>query len=226
MEKEKIKIRILPNKFLRLNGTFNKKRALRLCGKIAGECYDEEGFDRINHEPKKKTIARINRTLDSQHFSVYDHIYVSFELKKIPKILAMVLNNEHQYTTAEKSARYTKVKREEKSIITEDEERLYNKWLDIFKIKIKSQYGKVYSDGKIRTLAQENARYLVSVFMPTQMVYSTTLRQINCIASWMQDYIEKADMNNYFEKQLSFYMQKLLTSFDDANFLEERLMKN
>ena len=49
---------------------------------------------------------------------------------------------------------------------------------------------------KIRTLAQENARYLVTVFMPTEMVYSTTLRQINYIASWMQKYIDNVDKNN------------------------------
>ena len=138
----------------------------------------------------------------------------------------MVLNNEHQYTTSEKSARYTPVVRQEGSIITKDEERLYNKWIDIFKVKIKSQYGNIYNDAQIQTLAQENARYLVTVFMPTEMIYSTSFRQINYMASWMQKYIENADMNNAFERKLSSSMQELLVGLDDVNVLEEGLMKN
>ena len=82
----------------------------------------------------------------------------------------MVINNEHQYTTSEKSARYTPIERKENSIITEEEEILYNKWLKIFQNKIKEQYGYIYNDNKILKLAQENARYLVTVFMPTQMI--------------------------------------------------------
>lgn len=66
-------------------------------------------------------------TLNNGHHSVYDHINLSFNLQNIPKILAMVLNNEHQYTTSEKSVRYTSVVRQVGSIITDDEEKLYNK---------------------------------------------------------------------------------------------------
>ena len=34
-----IKINILPNYFLKKDGTFDKKGAINLCGKIAGVCY-------------------------------------------------------------------------------------------------------------------------------------------------------------------------------------------
>jgi len=190
MEQTKIKVGILPNHFLKSDGTFDKDEAIKLSGKIAGVCYDKEGFAHLENEPEEKTMRRVDMTLNNGHHSVYDHILINFNLQNLPKILAMVLNNEHQYTTSEKSARYTPVVRKEGSIITEDEETLYNKWIDIFKIKIKSQYGNIYNDAKIQKLAQENARYLVTVFMPTQMIYSTSLRQINYIASWMQNYIE------------------------------------
>ena len=190
MEQTKIKVGILPNHFLKSDGTFDKDEAIKLSGKIAGVCYDKEGFAHLENEPEEKTMRRVDMTLNNGHHSVYDHILINFNLQNLPKILAMVLNNEHQYTTSEKSARYTPVVRQEGSIITEDEETLYNKWIDIFKIKIKSQYGNIYNDAKIQKLAQENARYLVTVFMPTQMIYSTSLRQINYIASWMQNYIE------------------------------------
>ena len=226
MEYQKIKVEILPNQFLRLDGTFDKDEAIKLSGKIAGVCYDREGFAHLENEPEEKTMRRVNMTLDNGHHSVYDHILINFNLQNIPKILAMVLNNEHQYTTSEKSARYTPVVRGNDSIITEYEERLYNKWIKIFKIKIASQYKSVYSDTKISKLAQENARYLVTVFMPTQMIYSTSLRQINYIASWMQDYIEKANTDNLFDRKLSYFMNELLNELTRLNVLEARLMRN
>ncbi len=226
MEQTKIKVGILPNQFLRSDGTFDKDEAIKLSGKIAGVCYDKEGFTHLENEPEERTMRRVDMTLNNGHHSVYDHILINFNLQNLPKILAMVLNNEHQYTTSEKSARYTPVVRKEGSIITEDEERLYNKWINIFKIKIKSKYGNIYNDSKIQKLAQENARYLVTVFMPTQMIYSTSFRQINYIASWMQDYIANANMDNDFERKLASSMQELLNELSNANVLEEGLLKN
>ena len=165
-------------------------------------------------------------TLNNGHHSVYDHIMISFNLQNLPKILAMVLNNEHQYTTSEKSARYTPVVRKNGSIITKNEEKLYNKWIDIFKVRIKNKYGYIYNDSKIQKLAQENARYLVTVFMPTQMIYSTSLRQINYIASWMQNYIDKVNLKNKFEKKLANSMKELIDELDRLNVLESGLLKN
>lgn len=226
MEQHNMKVSILKNQFLKDNGTFDKDSAIRLAGKIAGVCYDKDGFEHLLNEPLDKTMRRVKVTLDNGHHSVYDHIFINFNLQNIPKILAMVLNNEKQYTTSEKSARYTKVVRKENSIITEDEEKLYNKWIKIFETKIKLEYGSIYNESKIQKLAQENARYLVTVFMPTQMIYSTTLRQINYIASWMQNYIENANMSSIFEKKLSSSMRELLEGLDDLNVFEEGLLKN
>lgn len=226
MEQEKIKIDILPNQFLKLNGTFDKNEAIKLSGKIAGVCYDKEGFAHLANEAEEKTMRRVDLTLNNGHHSVYDHILINFNIQNIPKILSMVLNNEKQYTTSEKSARYTPIVRTKDSIITEKEERLYNKWIELFKVKIKSQYGNIYNDAKIQKLAQENARYLVTVFMPTQMIYSTSLRQINYIASWMLDYINNVNKNNIFEKKLASYMKDFLECLDKLNVLEDGLMKN
>ena len=131
MEKNSLQIGILPNqKYLTEKGTFDKESALNLSGKIAGVCYDKEGFSHLENEPVEKTNRRIDMTLNNGHHSVYDHINISFNLQNIPKILAMVLNNEHQYTTSEKSARYTPVERKDGSVITETEEVLYNKWIE------------------------------------------------------------------------------------------------
>ena len=146
-----LRIDILPNStFLKEDGTFNLKEALNLSGKIAGVCYDEEGFAHLVDEPQEKTDRRINRTLNNGHHSVYDHTYISFNIQNLPKILAMVINNEHQYTTSEKSARYTPVKRKEGSVITEQEEYLYNKWIEYFKNVIKLKYGYIYNDAEFQ----------------------------------------------------------------------------
>ncbi len=227
MEQIKIKVGILPNQFLKSNDIFDKDASIKLAGKIAGVCYDKEGFAHLENEPEEKTMRRVNRTLENGHHSVYDHISISFDLQNIPKILAMVLNNEHQYTTSEKSARYTPVERQKDSIITEEEVKLYNKWIDIFKIKIKSQYGNIYNDTKIQKLAQENARYLVTVFMPTQMIYSTSLRQINYIASWMQDYINShTAFASDFENKLSESMKEFIMELDRLNIIVPELVQN
>lgn len=221
-----IKIDLLPNIYLNEDETFNKEDAIMLSGKIAGVCYDKEGFKHLLEEPIEKTKRRVDMTLGNGHHSVYDHTFISLNLQNIPKILAMIMNNEHQYTTSEKSARYTPVVRGEDSYISEEEEILYNKWIEIYFNKIKEKYSDVYNDSKIKKLAQENARYLVTVFMPTQMIYTTSFRQINYIASWMKKYMDKADMSLEFNKKLSSSMNEFISELDRLNILDERLLKN
>lgn len=224
---EKIRIDILPNLYLKEDGTFNTKEVLNLSGKIAGVCYDKEGFNHLINEPQEKTDRRIFMTLNNGHHSVYDHTYINFNIQNIPKILAMVLNNEKQYTTSEKSARYTKITPGENSVITKEEVNLYNKWLGLFESKIAKEYGNVLSSLKIKKLAQENARYLVTVFMPTQMIYTTSLRQINYMASWIASYIEDNKNNlNDFESKLSKAMGEFLKELERLNVLVPELMSN
>lgn len=224
---EKLRVEILPNYFLKDDKTFDRQRALEFCGKIAGVCYDKEGFSSLVNEPIEKTEKRIANTINNGHHSVYDHVMLNFNIKNIPKILSMVINNEKQYTTSEKSGRYTKVVGNKNSVITDLEEELYNKWFEILKQKIEEEYGTVFSKFKIKTLAQENARSFVTVFMPTEMIYSTTLRQINYIASWMNDYIVKAKTNNIdFEIKLASSMEDFCNELRRLNVLEDGLMKN
>lgn len=221
-----MKTKILQNFFLKEDGTFDLENALLFSGRIAGVCYDKEGFEHLEKEDISNTQKRINNTLENDHHSVYDHIMINFNIVGIPKILAMVLNNEHQYTTSEKSARYTDLTYKNGSILTEREVTLYNKWNERFKELIKENYPD-FTNFKIKTLAQENARYLITVFVPTEMVYSTTLRQINYIASIMQKYIEEHnESNDYLEKNLSLCMQDFIKELDRLNVLDKRLMHN
>ena len=224
-----IKINILPNYFLMYNGTFDKNDAIKLSGRIAGVCYDKEGFNHLLMEDAKVTLQRAKMTLQHGHHSVYGHTFISFNIQNIPKILAMVINNEHEYNTSEKSARYTPIvcTKNDTSFVTKKEEELYNKWMEILKTKIKGKYGDIYKDAKIKKLAQENARYFVTVFMPTQMIYTTSFRQINYIASWMAKYMcEVAGHNNAFEKKLAVAMSEFISELDRLNVLVPELMKN
>ena len=187
---EKLTIKILPGKFNDLNGNYNLKDALLLSGKIGGMCYLQGDFSSIENEDETKTVRRIVNTIDNRHHSVYDHLYLNLEIEGLPKIIAMVLNNEKAYATSEKSARYTHIN--EATGVSSKEIELYNKWNTILCDEITRRYGNVFDERRIKKLAQENARYMVSIFMPTKMAYSTSLRQINYIYHWFNSYIDNA----------------------------------
>ena len=70
-------------------------------------CYSEKTFEEIIEEDSTKVLERL---LNSGHHSPFDHISFNLEFSNIPKLGAMILNNEEVYTTSEKSARYTKMK--------------------------------------------------------------------------------------------------------------------
>ena len=199
---EKIKIDLIPNRYTK-DGKLDKEKAYLISGRVAWICYEQKGFDFLKNEPIENSLKRAKNILYSQHHSVYEHINVTLQIKNLPKILAMVINNEKQFATTERSTRYTYVELNDYDENIKREDQLYNKWLDIFKIKINEKYSNVYKKSKIKTLAQENARYMVTVFLPTEMIYTVNLRQLNYIVSWMYNYIEKANYNDYFQKNLA-----------------------
>ena len=228
MSETKMKIDIIRenNVFIKRDGKYDLKKSLDLGGVFAGECYDEEGFFHLVNEPEEKTSKRIDRTINNGHHSVYAHNSISFNMENVPKMIAMIINNEKEYNTSEKSGRYTLIKKGEGDAISDKEIEIYNKWVDKLQVKIKEEYGEVLNDSKIKKLAQENSRYLLSIFMPTKMVYSTSLRQINYIASWMKDYIDKHDERNSFESRLSKLLIEFCECLDNTGVLLPALMKN
>ena len=173
-----------------------KEEALIFGGHAAGMCYMPNDFDSILSEPEEKTVERVGGTLESGHHSVDDHPTYNFVFENIPKILAMVLNNEGMYTTSEKSARYTKMEPSLEELV------LYNKWLEIFKNLITEEYGERYlkyfenekkATTAIMKLAQENARYMISVFTNTSMEHTLSFRQTNYILHFFENFIEDAE---------------------------------
>ena len=164
------------------------ENALLLAGYEAGICYMKDDFDAILAEPRTRTMNRVKGTVGSGHHSVSGHASYCLVLEGLPKIIAMLLNNEKDYNTSEKSARYTKME------TTEEEQRIYDKWITIFQVLIKAKYPQI-NEKTVEKLAMENARYFISVFTPaTTMGYTVDLRQVNYLIGFCEKmYMEQTD---------------------------------
>lgn len=191
----------------------SKEEALDFSGKSAGICYLPDTLETLFSEAPEKTQRRVKGNLQSGHHSVFGHATYNLALEGIPKIIAMILNNEKIYTTSEKSARYTKMQPSEKEKV------LYEKWIEIYKEVISKEYPK-FDEKKVQKLAQENARYLISVFTPaTIMEYTVNFQQLNFIMSWFEDYIEN-EPETTFSKQLKEAMKEFLNELPDLKVEE------
>lgn len=179
-----------------------KEDAVDFSGKSAGICYLPDTVETLFAEASEKTQKRANGNIKSGHHSVFGHPTYNLCFEGIPKILAMILNNEKAYNTSEKSARYTHMEP------SPEEKELYEKWIKIFKEQILLKYPN-FEDKRALKLAQENARYLISVFTPaTVMEYTVNFGQLNYIINWAKDYIEKGGNDDF-----SIKLKETLTDF-------------
>ena len=182
--------------------TLPVQQALIFSGHEAGICYMPEDIETLLSESDDVAIRRANATLKSGHHSVMGHATYNFVLEGVPKIIAMLLNNEQEYYTSEKSARYTTMK------TTSQEQKIYEKWISKFETLIRDRYPQI-DEKAVHKLALENARYFISVFTPsTTMGYTVNLRQANYIIKWCKDLASRHD-ENPFLKQLSPYLIEL-----------------
>ena len=221
-----MKINLLPHTpFLRYDGKFDLKTALEYSAKLAGECYEPEGWEKLKNESEKKTNFRQNLTLSMEHQTPYEHVSVGFEANNIPKIVAMVLNNERQCSTSEKSARYTAIDPSIDTNLTENEGELYKKWMMIFRVRIKEIYGECFDDKKIEKLAQENARYLVTVFASTKMIHTVPLIQLNRIVTYMKKYMQKENKTEFDERLIESF-KEFIACLEEVNVLDDSMQSN
>ena len=204
-----MKVRVLAS--TKLGYELPIEEAIKFSGTEAGVCYMPDDIDALLNEDEQKTNKRASMTMSSGHHSVFGHSKYNFAFEEIPKILAMILNNEKVYDTSEKSARYTKMKP------SKEEEALYEKWIELYSKEIDKIYPPINTEGKteeeiekaqksrstaIRKKAQENARYLISVFTPaTTMGHTIDLRQFSYILHWIDDFVKNAE-NTKFNEQL------------------------
>lgn len=188
--------------------TLPKEEAIDFSGKSAGICYLPDTLETLFAEPIEKTQRRANGNIKSGHHSVFGHPTYNLSFEGIPKILAMILNNEKMYNTSEKSARYTKMEP------SPQEKELYEKWIEIYSAQISKAYPE-FDEKRVKKLAQENARYLISIFTPaTVMEYTTNFAQLNYIINWAKDYIANTD-NSAFALKLKAVFKEFLQSVPD-----------
>ena len=182
------------------------EEAMKLSKDCARACYSEKNFYEIKKEPL--SLPLLEKMIKSGHHSILEHVWIGFYMDGLPKILAMVFNNEKQYATSEKSARYTEMK----EIIPEQKEK-YDKWVSILAPEINRVFPRIKQErnNAIKKLAQENARYMTSVFTPTKMVHSINFRQINFLRNEFEDFISLySNSEDIFMKRVSKSMEYFL----------------
>lgn len=161
-------------------------------GKNAGICYMKDNYFSINIQNKSVAMKRFISTSCLGHHSIADHTNITVVFENISKMLAIVLNSMQNYATSEKSGRYTVMTGN-----SELERDLYDKWKGIFEERLLYLNPKI--DATLCTkLAQENARYVLSVFTrSTTMSYTTSLRQWNYIFDWCEKFTDHYGVDDY-----------------------------
>ena len=158
------------------------KDAMEFAGKNAGICYMPDDYTSEGINDTDACLKRAKFNIKSGHYSVFEHYHITFLMEDIPKMMAMILNSTRLYNTSEKSARYTKMKPE-----TELEEELYNKWCKKFTDILLEKHPEL-TGNEITKLAQENARYLISVFTPTTMSFTVPYSRAILLIDWLKDF--------------------------------------
>lgn len=196
-----------------------------ISGKKAAICYMSDDYESIEKESMEKSIKRFNRTIDNGHHSIADHCYITVVFEEVPKMLAMILNSLQVYATSEKSARYTVMKN-----LSKEEQTLYDKW----KNKLIPLFIEEGVDEKQAVkLAQENARYFISIFSPaTTFAYTTSFRQWNYINHWFNNLLndekfmtlnEECDSYNIFKSHLADCMEDFTEWFEQSIIYNEHI---
>ncbi len=179
---------------------------------LLGKCYTPNTYAEIIQEPDKTTNGRKKFCLEKQHHSGFEHSVLTFEMDKVPKIIFMLLNNENLYVTSEQSARYTSF---ENAAETARERELYIKWQGIFEKCIKEEYD-FFTDKEVTKLAQENARYMISVFVPSSMMHTVNLRQLNYEIRYFENFLKGDWVRNKTEED---FLKKITPPLQE--FLKE-----
>lgn len=191
-----------------------------LGGKMAGICYMPDDYLSEGIQNEEKSLKRAAGNKKSGHYSVFEHGSISFILET-NKMMAMILNSLGVYSTSEKSGRYTVMKAS-----SELEQKLYDKWKSIFKHIISGYYNVgSYESGdiveslpkcvdmdekSIEKLAQENARYMLSIFTPTTMAYTVSYKQALMIPQWLNNLADISESKYKTTTDTMFYHQLYL----------------
>lgn len=174
-----------------------KEEALILSGKAAGICYMPDDYLSNGIQNNETALKRAGFNSKSGHYSVFDHAHFTFVIET-SKAMAMILNSTKLYSTSEKSGRYTSMHPE-----TELEERIYKDWINKFEELIREKGDGKYTDKEINKLAMENARYVLSVFTPTTMMFTIPFTRVILLCEWLDNLVE--DLNKIIETDYDLF---------------------
>lgn len=215
------------NRFLTNDGKVDLKQALKYSGIKAAWCYKKGTTTPENiREMSEENLIRMGiDTFLNDHGTPNEHYNVSVEIIGLPKLMCMILNDEHQYSTCERSLRYTKVL--PSNYITSLEVELYDKWLKVFQEVLTQNYGSFFqksneqnpkkAEENIKKIAQENARQFVSILTPTSMAYTAPWYQWQKIGIFLKQMIEAP--NTELEKLAVPYAKELIEQLLDLNII-------
>lgn len=170
---------------------------LILGAKIMATCVSNNPVETMLAEPIAKTLARKEDTLIKRHHSGYDFETVALAIEDVSKIFCMYLNNLRVYSTEETSGRHKDLvlPAKEKAVFDYFYDKVYNDLL----AKNPSAESDKASMRKIRQIARENARYVTGLGTKTNICYGVSIRQLNYICGWAEDFLNKKDLNVYEE---------------------------
>jgi len=190
-------------------------------GAQAGICYMKDKYFGTYVTDFEKAVKRFDTIIPTGHHSIADHVQITLLLEGISKIGAIYMNNLNCYETSEKSGRYT-----EMTGNSEIERELYEKWNKIFSERIIEVYGERIDIKTVDKLAKENARYILSVFTPTTMSYTTSLKQWNYIMDWLEKYDYEQFEDGYFKDNLKREFTELRKEIEIVRISSLRENKN
>lgn len=188
----------------------NNGSILDFSGKIAGMiAADKKNFREILSEPYSETLDRAENNLESNHHGIFGHQCVTLLIEDAPKILTMVLSSAGLFNVSENLSSFTEVK------TSGLEEELYRKWQAIFYSDVVPKAFLNRSDEELKVLSLFYAQYLISIFASsTNLAYTTSVKRLNYIIGWMEDYIANSQALTLFEKRLIAVFVEFIREFD------------
>lgn len=201
---------------IKMLNNYARESLCSFAGKNAGICYMNDDYSTIDNEGIEKSLKRFNNTIKSTHHSIADHCFATVVFENVPKFFAMIMNSFQFYNTSEKSARYTKMKN-----LSSVEEELYYKWYDNINKELIIKYE--VPEDQANKLAQENARYFISIFSPsTTFSYTTSIRQWNYIYIWFKRFLNerndvKIPISDFITKIVDECMTPFIERFENTS---------
>lgn len=186
------------------------------CAKTMATCVTNEPFEKMTNESLEDTQKRVISTLKLRHQSGYDMIDLVLLFTDTSKIFITYLHNLHTYSSEGTSGRHVELKLtpKEKGVYDYFYEKFYNYAQE--KYPDKSEYFK-------STLACETARYTIGIDAKTNLVHKISLRHLNHIYFWAQDFLNKTEYNE-FEKLALPDMQEFVNIMDNFTLDGEKVI--